>query len=907
MPDWAVYIRERLPELPLDPATEREVVEELAAQFASVYATARSAGASHEAACARVDAEVEDWPALGRLLGDTRRARPMSPARALIASSPPSPASAGATRFLSLWARDAQHAVRALRLSPLFAGLTIAILATTIGTVTAVFALLYATVLSPLPYPQAGRLVLVQEVIPEIQDQYPVVGVNARSYLAWADGCRTSCEQLAALGADRPVLAHADLPEVVDGARVTPRFMSMIGGTAQLGRLFVDGDAAGAGNLVVLSDAFWRERFAADPAVVGQSIPVDGVPHEVIGVLAPSVWMPRMSQLAAVKTEGGVPAVLRPLIWNDEQRRSGGEYDYSVLLRLRPAVSADAATAELTALTTAAFVDIPIHPRPVLRPLRAYIIRGHQRPLWMLMLAVIVALLIACLNLSNLLGVRWVGRRRELSVRATLGASAGALARFVAAEALVLACAGGTAGLALAWIAVRMLARMAPPSLPRLGEVTLSPPVIGAAALLSVVCGMLCALSPALQAFRMESHTVTGSRHVSPGRRPRERGMWYVGAETALATALLILGAVLLGSFVEVMRVDGGFQPDHVVAADLTLPPARYPTAPLRSRVLERLLASADALPGVARAALVRRLPLQGDVGVNDIRARDDARQDLHPLTANYLQVSPGYFAVMGIPIVEGRDVTDADRARPTAVISLRTARALWPTRSALGQQITAGVPGRTWVVVGVVGDVKAQGLDAEPPFLAYIPYWDSAASEMTFVLRTTIDPAAQAGAIRRLIAGVDPELATEDVRTMTTVVERSVAPRRFQALLMMAFAALGVVLAALGIYGVTAAAVERRRTELAVRLAVGAPRIDIGILVFRWALLPAGSGAVLGAIAGILASHVLDRTVYGVSASSPGILLAIGGIVALSATAAAIAPAIRAVKTPLASTLRGA
>jgi hypothetical protein len=231
--------------------------------------------------------------------------------------------------------------------------------------VTAVFALLHATILSPLPYPYAGRLVLVQEVIPEIQDQYPVVGVNARSYLSWTEACRTSCAALGALGADRPTVTHRDIPEVVDGARVTPSFLSMIGATAQLGRLFVERDGEpGQGNVVVLSDAFWRERFAADPAVVGRSIPVDGVPHEVIGVLAVSTWIPRLSQLAAVKTEGGIPELFRPLIWNDEQRRSGGEYDYSVLLRLQPAVSVDAATAELTALTTAAFVDIPIHPRP---------------------------------------------------------------------------------------------------------------------------------------------------------------------------------------------------------------------------------------------------------------------------------------------------------------------------------------------------------------------------------------------------------------------------------------------------------------------------------------------------------------------------------------------------------------
>ncbi len=280
--------------------------------------------------------------------------------------------------------------------------------------------------------------------------------------------------------------------------------------------------------------------------------------------------------------------------------------------------------------------------------------------------------------------------------------------------------------------------------------------------------------------------TTMGLRDGFIGRGSRDKGTWYVAAETALATALLIVGAVLLGSYVQVMRVDGGFQPDHVLAADLSLPPARYPTARLRSGVLERLLASADALPGVARAALVRKLPLQGDVGVDAVRALDVARQDVHPPTANYLQVSPGYFAAMGIPIVEGRDLTDADRSRPSAVISVSTARELWPTRSAIGQQITTGVSDRSWVVVGVAADVKAQGLDAEPPFLVYIPYWNRTASEMTLVLRTTVDPAAQAGALRHLIADVDPELAAEDVRTMTAVVERSIAARRFQALLMM-------------------------------------------------------------------------------------------------------------------------
>jgi hypothetical protein len=286
---------------------------------------------------------------------------------------------------------------------------------------------------------------------------------------------------------------------------------------------------------------------------------------------------------------------------------------------------------------------------------------------------------------------------------------------------------------------------------------------------------------------------------------------------------------------------------------------------------------------------------------------RDDPRKEVQPLTADYLQVSPGYFAAMGIPILEGRDLTSADRARPSALISLRTARVLWPTRSAIGQQITTGVPDRTWVIVGVVGDVKARGLDAEPPFLAYIPYWDRTAADMTLVLRASGDPAVQAAAIRHLIADVDAELAAEDVRTMATVVERSVASRKFQALLMTVFAGLAVVLAALGTYGVTAAAVERRRTELAVRMAVGAARIDIGMLVVRWALVPAAFGAVLGGIVGFLATHVLDRMVFGVSASSPSILLTLGGIVALSATSAVVWPAFRATKTPVATTLRGA
>ena len=909
MHDWRAYVRRSLPPLPCPTPREVDVIEELAAQLEHVYQAARSNGASDEEAFARAEAEVPDWQALAR---DVLQATypQTSGARALLMKDvvPKLQRSSTGQALLTL-VLDVRYAARALRRAPMFTLMAVLTLALGIAASTAVFSLVHGVLLAPLPFREASRLAVVLEVVPEIRERYPLVGANARSFTAWTDNCRTSCEDLAALGRSTATLTGEGEPEGLTGARVSPNLFDLLGIRPARGRVFLPEESTpGRDRVVVLSDAVWQRRFGGDPRVIGQTISLDGVPIEVVGVLPPSPRLPRIEQLSVMPLAFGDMEYFRPIAWSDDAVRSWGEYDYVAFLRLKEGVTSAAAEAELASVTQAAFADAPVHPAPVVRSLLDHLVGPVRRSLWLLLAAVGAGLLVACVNLTNLLAVRWAGRRRELAIRTAMGAEIRALARLVVTESVLLAAAGGLAGLVLAFWGVRLIVWLAGSSIPRIQEVTLDATAFAWAAALTLVSAVLCALVPAWRAVGIRPFDAlkAGSHTATDGRRWTAARTGLVAGEVALSGALLTVGALLLVSFGNVLRIDRGFEVDSVLAVDLTLPATRYQNAQARARFFDELLASLKMRPGVQAAGVVRKAPLEGEATVDALIPFGTDKVLADQPVANHLAVSPDYFQAMRMPLLHGRIFSEADRGRLVAVVTERTARTIWPGEDPVGQVFSRSRGDRTWEVVGVVRDARIHGLDREPGLVAYPAYWDGGTpGDMTLVVRTAGDPTAWVRTVRDVVTGLDPQLPLQRIRTMSGVLETAVATRRFQLLLMLAFSGAGLLLACLGVYGVISTIAARQEREFALRLALGATRAQVMALVVRRGLSPMMIGVCAGLALGAAASRTVSSLLFGVDPLEPLIMSGVAAVLVLLTAVACLAPAWRAARTSPSTMLR--
>lgn len=909
MSDWRAYVRQRLPPLGCPAEREAEIVEELAQQLQDLHDAARRAGASPAAAAARVDAEIHDWHALAR---DLRRAEhPVTVAAWALAGQEIEPvmskSNAGQRLFELL--REARLSVRALSARPLFAVTTVVIFALGIGTTAVVFSLAYSVLIAPLSYHQPDRLAVVQQVVPEIVDRVPIVGVNARSFTAWEKACRSSCAGMAAVRAVSSTLTGHGEPEGLVGAGVSPSLFDVLGVATLHGRTFnIGDDIPGHDRVVILSHQFWQRRFGGDPAVVGRVISLDGVPVEVIGVLPSTFRVPQLPQLSVPNRVGDPFDVFRPLAWPNELRRSWGEYDHMVVLRLPDGVSAGSAAAELSAIARAEFAEAPIHPYAVVRPLIDGVTADARRPLWLLLGAVAAALLIACVNVAGLVGARWAGRQRELAIRTAMGAGRGRLAQLVALESVVLALTGGVLGYALAAISLRAVLAGAPAAVPRLDEVRLDTTSLVVTAAITLCCALLCSVVPAWRATRVDpSDTLkAGARTVTTGRRWMGIRAWLVGGEVALTTMLLLVGGLLIASFVNVLRVERGFSTARVVAADLELPAARYPDGAARAQFFDALLDGLRDAPGIEVAGLARRLPLEGDATVDAMIVEGDARATAEVPVGNYLQVSAGYFAVVGLPLVRGRLLTPDDHRRRVAIVSERTARTLWPEQEALGRTVKRASRPEGWQIIGIVADAKIRGLERDPGLVAYLPYGLDTRNALSLAVRSNADEATALASARRVVRTLDPDLPLQRVRTLDAVVNEALAMRRFQMRLIAAFGASGLLLACLGVYGVLSNVVESRRTELAIRLALGASPGGVRRLIVREGLRPVVLGLLVGLVAGVTVARAVASLLFGVGPTHPAIIGAVAALVLLVSIVATAGPATRAARTSLAATLRG-
>ena len=813
--------------------------------------------------------------------------------------------------FLETLTQDTRFAFRMLRKSRGFTLVAVLTLALGIGANTAIFSVVYAVLLKPLPYEKPEQLFTVFQRQAKKDD-----GMGAGwSYVLFEElrSQNHSFEEMAGVQFHELTLTGRGEPFLVDTSIVTSEFFSVFKPRPIVGRAFLPEDGKpGAPATVVLSENLWRTAFGADPNVVGTSINLDKHSYTVIGVMPAGFRFPQMTQSDQV----WIPLAQDPL-FGPWMSRQGGHW-LRVTARLKPGVSLAQAHAELDALGERFAKEYPDQQTGwIIRmsPLQQVMVGAVRPALLVLLGAVGLVLLIACANLANLLLARGTSRAREFALRSTLGAGRGRLIRQLMSETAVLGLLGAAVGIALAYWGVHGLTALLPEDLPQVNAIRVDYFVLSFAVLLSAfaVCGF--GLAPAflvaksdLQSGLREDSGRSGES--AGGRRARNL---LATAELALAMVLLVAAGLLLRSFGKLTSVNPGFDVQNVVKANVSLPRFQYATDQQWLTFSNELLARVQGEPGLQAAALAVPTPLADgyinlafDIPGQPSLAGADAR------TADYAAVSEGYFSVMHIPLLEGRtfEKHDIQTAPRVAVISKALARTYFPNEDPIGKQMTFGFPpdsGAARRIVGVVGDVRDQALGSDPGPMMYVPYAQAPFPGSDVIVRSSMDAGSVAAAIRRVTATLDKDLPVSAVGTMSQVVDASVAQPRFRTILLALFAGMAVVLAATGIFGVFSYSVSCRTREIGVRVALGASRAMIVRMVLREILILTSIGLAAGVLCALAASRLLGHLLFGVSAGDPLTMAAVALALVAVAALAGYVPVRRAMRVDPMEALRHA
>lgn len=758
-----------------------------------------------------------------------------------------------------LW-QDVRYAARVMIKGRGITAVAVATLALGIGANTAIFSAINAVVLRPLPYPEADRLVMVWQDL-RARGGPPTEWSGPSQHFDWKAETAVF-ENLMSVRGWNASLAGGDMPESFLGEQTTYEYFDVLRVAPALGRTFrPSDDIPNAPRVTVLSHALWTRRFSADPSVIGRSIPINGESHEIIGV------MPAGFRSALVTDA----ALWRPLRMNPANASRNSAVNRTIG-RLKAGVSLEQARAGLAALAKRLE---QAHPEsdsgkginPV--PMQEQQVGSLKGALFMLQGAVGFVLLIACVNIANLLLSRASGRVREMAVRRALGADRMRIVRQLLTESVLLAIVGGGLGALLGVWGVSALKSIAPYGTPRIAEVGVDGRVLAFAALLSLATGILFGLVPAIHAARdrFTPALKQGGRGQMGDGGGRVRRVLIV-AELALALVLLVGGGLLLRTFMALQSADLGFNPDKVLTGFVSPP---IVTGPPKQRIASRIafydavLARTAALPGVKHAALSSVIPLDGDSDTNFlIEGRPVPTRSADALIVWYRIVSANYFAAMEVPLRRGRLFAEREPS-PSLVINETMAKKHWPTEEALGRRIRFEEDGPWFTVIGIVADVQGRGARGPNVVEAYVPYWQMPEPGVNIVLKTATDPSALAEPLRRAVKDVDPGVAVAGISTMDQAIIDSIASSRFFALLVAIFATLAVVLAAVGLYGVMSYAVAQRTPEIGVRLALGAAERQIFGLVVGESLKLAAVGLVLGAAGSLAVGQALRQMLFGV------------------------------------------
>jgi putative ABC transport system permease protein len=795
-------------------------------------------------------------------------------------------------RWLEDVGQDARHAVRQLARSRGFAFAAICTLALGIGANTAIFSVLDAVLLQPLPYGAPDELVTFEPG-------------GYRSYLALTEGRRTLVSSGAYTYSLANVTSGAE-PVRVFTLAVTSSLLPALGRAPLLGRNFTaEDERPGAPPRVLLRHAFWQSQFAADPSVVGGTIELNGAAHEVIGILPADLAFPPPAR----RGDGSMPRVAE--VWTGvgqlaDLYDNGG---FAAIARLAPGATAAAASAELTAAAAANRAAGSADVRVTVRSVTETVVAPLRPAVIAFAAGVALVLLIACANLGSLLLARLAGRRRELAVRVSLGAGTGRLVRQILTEGAVLAAAGALVGLAVAWLVLRTLIVLAPPELARVQDATLNARVLGFTLALSMVTALLIGLLPAWRAVRRDPRGGFGSSRGTTGDRSSTRVQTtLVACEVAFAFVLLVGGGLLLRSFASLSTVSPGFPVDGLVTADLLLPDDRYEDRAAVLRFYDALEDRLAALPGVRTVSAIDRLPYGSSwsYGPFQIVGRPAPQAGAEPRGAN-TAARPGYFQAMGIPILQGRGFTaaDATTAPKVVVIGRALAERYWPGESPIGQRIL--LFGAEREIVGIAGDVRQRGPSMPVEPLIYVPQAQDIVTRrsMTVVVRSDGDGVPLAR-LRDEIRNLDATLPITNLQSFDALRANRTASERFDALLIASFAILAALLAAVGIYGVMSFVVAQRTREIGVRMALGASGATVTAGFLRHAMRAVGAGALAGIVVALPLSRLLRSMLFGIAVTDVVTYVGVAVVLAALAAIAAFLPARRASAVPPGVALAG-
>jgi predicted permease len=831
----------------------------------------------------------------------------------------------------ALWA-DLRHALRRLAQKPGFAAASLLTLALGIGATISIFSLVDGVLLKPLPYANPEQIVAVAHTAPGLNIQE--MGLSTSLYVTYSEESHVF-QDIAMWATDTATITNWGPPEEIPAVLVTYRFLSVLRVKPQVGRDFTAWDCdPRSQRTVMFSDAYWRSRFGGDRSVIGRRIMVDDTVREVIGVLPPSFeFMDRRVSLL-------IPARFNR---NDVDFIN---FSYQGIARLKPGVTVAQANTDVRRMLPIATTRFPMnaerganvfaqaHIGPSLRPLKEVLVGDAGNTLWILMGTVAMVLLIACANVANLLLVRAEGRRQELAIRAALGAGRGRIVRELLLESLFLSLTGGMLGLLLTVGVLRILATSELPHLPRVGDVSLDPAVLGFALATSVGTGLFFGLIPALKYARpqLSDELRSGGRSISHGReQSRTRGLLVI-VQVGLALVLLVGSGLMLRTFQALRHVDPGFSgPDQIEILHVSIPSAQVHYHEERVlRMLEEILRKIEAINGVSAVGIANTIPIEG--GSNNsvsVYAEDQtSRGTAAPPVRRYKSISPGYLAAMGSRLIVGRDLTwtETYNQTPVVLVSENMARELWSNpRAALGKRIRFTADDQWRQVVGVVADLRDDGVDRKAPAIAYCPYWPMlqnhfgnaepfvyggpprvAHRSVAFMIRTS--RAGRMGLLQELgraVASVNATLPFGDVKTLGSVYDHSLARTTLTLVLLAIASGMALLLGVIGIYGVISYSVSQRTREIGIRLALGAPLQDLTRMFVRYGLSLSIIGAACGLTAALALTRLMKAVLYDVSPIDPLTYSAVSSGLILVAALASYLPARRAARVDPAQTLR--
>jgi putative ABC transport system permease protein len=887
MPDWKEEIRRRLSGLRLSGAREAEIIEELAQHLDDRYEQLLEGGATKEEAYRAVLLELTESDLLAEGLSRVER------------SVRHEPVVLGERRrmnvFGDLW-QDLRYGLRMLVKNPSFTIIAVIALALGIGANSAIFSVVNTVLLRPLPYKEPDRLVMVWEEA--TQQGFPSNTPSVANFIDWRNQNQVF-EGMAATARQSFNLTGVGDPERIDGRRVSANLFTLLGVEPQLGRAFLpEEDRPGANRVVIISHGLWQRRFGSDMNITGKSLNLNGESFTVVGVMPPQFQFPSREDEMWV-----------PIAFDSEEAANRGRHFLEVIARTKPGITLQQAQAEMNTIAARLQQQYPDYNTRVgiaLTPLHEQVVGDIKPALLVLLGAVGFVLLIACANVANLLLARAAGRQKEIAVRIALGASRLRLIRQFLTESVLLAALGGIVGLMLSLWGVNLLKAFIPKNISQAQAITVDARVLGFTLLVSLLTGLIFGLAPATQAsnFNLNETLKEGGRDTAAGSRGnRIRGLLVI-AEVAVSLILLIGAGLLINSFLRLRNVDPGFRTDKLLTMQVVLPESKYPDQTRRSAFYTDLVRRVEALPGVKSAAVTNSIPLvfQGDSFYISIEGRPDPPPDQRTDVVTRV-TTPHYLNTMGIELLKGRQFVEQDRADspPVAVISETLARRFWPGEDPLGKRIKAGSSDsdNPWItIIGVVKDVRQFKLNTDPKLQMYVLYAQVDYFEpRDLVVSTEVEPMGLAATVRRTVWEIDKDQPVSNISTMEDVLSESVARQRFSMLLLGIFAALALILAAVGIYGVMSYSVAQRTHEIGIRMALGAQASDVLKLTVGGGLKLVLIGVVIGLAAAFILTRVMSSLLFGVSATDPITFITISLVLISVALLASYIPARRATK----------